>query len=110
MAGASQRALHACFDAANTSLDTSLLRLVVLLCCLQLRASSQPQTCGLLGRVIRSLYEAKCSVDKHGSTVPPVAEFIGVRPKGFDGVIFSVNHLADGKTRFFNPIEKMQCV
>lgn len=56
------------------------------------------------------LYEAKCSVDKHGSPVPSFAEFISVRPKGFDGVIFSVNHLADGKTRFFNPIEKMQCV
>ena len=36
---------------ANTTLDTSLLRLVVLLYCLRLRASSQPQTFGLLGRV-----------------------------------------------------------
>ncbi len=42
------------FRAANTTLDTSLFRLVVLLYCLQLHASSRPQTFGLLGGVNRS--------------------------------------------------------
>ena len=40
--------------AANTTLDTSLLRLVVLLYCKLLRASSQTQIFDLLGRVSRS--------------------------------------------------------
>ena len=39
------------FSAVNTTLDTSLFRLVVRLYCLRLHASSQTQTFGLLGRV-----------------------------------------------------------
>ena len=54
--------------AANTTLDTSLLRLVVLLYCLRLHASSRTQTLGLLGSVSSSkrLKAQKKAVACHG--------------------------------------------
>ena len=54
--------------------------------------------------------ETESSVHEHGCAMARIAHFICGGPEGLDGAGLCINDLADGKTCFFYPVQKMQLV